>query len=161
MSWKVMPAAEACDLMDFWVAAPWPLSQEEVQRLGVERFGWTVEVDNGKSYLFNRVSDFTIPDVMTIAYKDVVNYLTLRLSDTIKPATPESTAFLNDAFTLMVREGESRWGTATLRDIEGTTAARWDVTGGARIQFSFRPAGITAKFETPQGVAVERKAGGR
>lgn len=161
MTWNAMTPDELCDVVDFWAAAPWPLSEDETQQLAVDRFGWTVEVDKGKSYLMNTVSNFTIPDVMTIAYKDILNYVSLRISDTIRPVTEESAAFLNDAFTAIVREGEKRWGTPSLRDFEDTTAARWDLDGGSRIEITQLPMGLTAKFETPQGAAVERKLGDR
>ncbi|MFB4351371.1 DUF6301 family protein [Microbacterium sp. CR_7] len=158
MSWKVMPAAEVCDLMDFWAAAPWPLSRDEVLRLAVDRFGWTIDEEDGTSYLMNTVSNFTVPDVSTIG-ENPLSYLTLRISDVIRDVSPESTAFLGDSFTLAVREGERRWGTASLRDVKGTTIASWSSASGGRISFSRAPKSLAARFETPQGVALDQRLG--
>ncbi|WP_024818120.1 DUF6301 family protein [Arthrobacter sp. 31Y] len=159
MTWKSMPPAEVCDIMDFWIAAPWPLTEAEAQRRAVERFGWTIDDENGSSYLMNTVSNFTTADVMTIAYKNVMRELSFDTSDTIRDITPESTDFLNDAFTLMVREGEAKWGKPALRDSEKAKTARWNVHGGARVTFGFLPRGLSARFETPHGAEVERKLG--
>ena len=161
MTWKSMPAAEVCDVMDFWIAAPWPLSEAETQQRAVERFGWTTEVENGRSYLMNTVSNFTFPDVMTIEVKNVMRAMSLDTSDSIRDITPESTDFLNDAFTLMVREGQARWGKPTLQNFKDTPSARWNVDGGARVTFRFNPKGLSATFETPQGAEIERKLGDR
>ncbi|PCE16292.1 hypothetical protein AUC47_00080 [Microbacterium sp. SZ1] len=153
-----MTPSEACDLMDFWAAAPWPLTRDEVLRLAVDRFGWTIEEEDGTAYLMNTVSNFTIPDVSTIG-EDPLSYLTLRISDVIREVTPESTAFLGDAFTLAVREGERRWGTASLRDVKGTTIASWTTDSGGQISFSSAPKSLAARFETPQGVALDQRLG--
>ncbi|USX53660.1 DUF6301 family protein [Lentzea sp. HUAS12] len=75
MEWRAMAPAEACDLMDFWEAASWPLTRDEVQQQAVEWFGWTVEVQNGTPYLMNRDSGFTVPDVMTIGSRGDLSYL--------------------------------------------------------------------------------------
>ncbi|MFJ6537876.1 DUF6301 family protein [Paenarthrobacter sp. NPDC091711] len=159
MTWKSMPPAEVCDIMDFWIAAPWPMPEAEAQQRAVERFGWTIEVDNDTPYLMNTVSNFTTADVMTVDVKNVMRELSLDTSDTIRDVTPESTAFLSDSFTLMVREGEAKWGKPALRDFEKAKTARWNVDGGARVTFNFSPRGLSARFETPQGAEVERKLG--
>lgn len=161
MTWKSMPPAEVCDIMDFWIAAPWPLSEDEAQQRAVERFGWTIDVEDGTPYLMNTVSNFNTPDVMTIAHKDVMMDLTLDASDAIREVTPESTAFLGDAFTLMVREGEARWGKPKLEYFEEIAAARWNADSGAIVTFRFLPKGVTARFDTPEGAELERRAGGR
>lgn len=160
-AWKAMNAAELCDTMEFWASASWPLTRDEAQKLAIDRFGWTIEVENGTSYLMNTVSGFTITDVTMIDLKDVMMDLSLDVSDTIRDVTPESTAFLGDAFALMVREGESRWGTPTMTEFEDTVAAHWDVAGGARIEFTFLPKGLTAMYETPQGAELSRESGNR
>ena len=146
MTWKSMPPAELCDIIDFWITAPWPMSQDEAQKRAVDRFGWTIEVENDTHYLMNTVSNFTTADVMTIDYKNVMMDLSFDTSDTIRDVTPESTDFLSDVHTLMVREGVA------------TTTAQWNVEDGARVSFSFLPRGLTARYETPQGVELDRRA---
>lgn len=156
-----MAPAEACDLMDFWEAASWPLTRDEVQQQAVEWFGWTVEVENGTPYLMNRDSGFTVPDVMTIGSRGDLSYLKFHVADTIREVTPASRAFLGDAFTLIVREGGVRWGAPVMRDFERTTSASWNTASGGRISFNLRQKSASAMFETPQGVELDRKAGPR
>ncbi|WP_144876507.1 DUF6301 family protein [Microbacterium sp. 1.5R] len=159
MSWNAMTPAEACDLMDFWAGLPWPLTRDEAQQRAVEHLGWTTEVEDGKSYLINTVSGFTVPDVSTIGARRHLNYVSLHLSDETTTPSAEETAAMGDAFTLVVREGTARWGEPTQRESAGTTSAIWDVAGGARVSISLSPSGIRGMFETPQGVEVERKLG--
>lgn len=71
-------------------------------------------------------------------------YLSFHTSDTIREVPRESTAFLGDAYTLAVREGESRWGAPRMLD---ATSASWEVDGGARVTRAWREppgAGATA-----------------
>ncbi|MEJ1114216.1 DUF6301 family protein [Paenarthrobacter sp. CCNWLY172] len=159
VTWKAMSPAEVCDLMDFWAAADWPLSEDEVQSLAVERFGWTIEVEDGVSYLMNTVSGFTIPDVSTIGSKGPLSYINLRVSDVIRRITPESTEFLADNFAFMVREGQQRWGKPTMRKPDGADSASWNLPTGARIILNCNPKSLSAMFQTPQGVEIDRKLG--
>lgn len=154
-----MTAAEACDLVEFWEIAPWPLTRDQVQQLAVEWLGWTIEIDDGVPYLMNTVSAFTVPDVSTIGSRGDLSYLGFDLADTIREVTPESRRFLGDAFALAVREGESRWGAPAMRDFKGTSSASWDTASGGRISFSLALRGLGAMFQTPQGVELDRRAG--
>ncbi|MEU7479770.1 DUF6301 family protein [Lentzea sp. NPDC042327] len=157
MSWKAMTPVEACDLMDFWEAAPWPLTRDQVQ----EWFGWTIEVDGGVPYLMNTVSGFTTPDVSTIGSRGDLSYLQLDVADTIREVTPASRRFLGDAYALMVREGETRWGAPAMCDFKGTSSATWTTPSGGSMSFRLDLRGLRAMFETPQGVALDRRAGHR
>ncbi|WP_185751188.1 DUF6301 family protein [Arthrobacter sp. 31Y] len=157
--WKAMPPAEVCDLMDFWAAVAWPLTHEEVQRLAVERFGWSIEVEDGTRYLMNHVSGFTIPDVSTIGSKGDLSYITLRISDVIRQITPESTEFLGDNFALVVCEGRQRWGSPHIRKVQGGESASWNLPSGARITVNLNPKSLSAMFHTPQGVELDRNSG--
>lgn len=112
-----MTAADACDLLDFWEAARWPLTRDQVEQLAVEWLGWTIEIDDGVPHLMNTVSGFTIPDVSTIGAKGGLSYLGFGLADTIREVTPESRRFLGDAFALAVRGGEVRWGAPAVRAV--------------------------------------------
>ncbi|GHH42951.1 DUF6301 family protein [Lentzea cavernae] len=161
MSWKAMTPVEACDLMAFWEAAPWPLTRDQVQQRAVERLGWTIEIEDGVSYLMNSVSGFTAQDVSTIGSRGDLSYLHLDLADKIREVTAESRRFLGDAFTLNVREAEGRWGVPAMRDAESATSATWNTPSGGRISFSLAPKSLVATFETPQGVELDRRAGHR
>jgi hypothetical protein len=161
VNWKAMTADEACDLVDFWESEPWPLTRDEVQQRAVEWFGWTIEVENGTSYLMNTVSGFTVPDVTTIGSRGDLSCVELDVADTIREVTRESRRFLGDAFALVVREGEKRWGAPGMRDSERASSATWDTASGAEISFSLSRRGLRAVFRTPQGVELDRKAGDR
>lgn len=154
-----MTADEACDLVDFWEVAPWPLTRDQVQQLAVEWLGWTIEIDDGVPCLMNTVSGFTVPDVSTIGARGDLSCLGFGLADTIREVTPESRRFLGDAFALAVREGEVRWGAPAMRDFEGTSSATWDTASAGRISFSLNQRSLRAMFRTPQGVELDRKAG--
>ncbi|HEX7301478.1 DUF6301 family protein [Lentzea sp.] len=159
MSWKAMPPGDACDLVEFWEAESWPLTRDQVRQRAVEWFGWTVEVEKGKSYLMNTVSGFTVPDVSTIGAGDDLSYISFRISDTIREVTSASRRFLGDAFALVVREGETRWGVPAMRDLERSSSATWDTASGGRISFRGSAKSVSAMFETPQGVELDRRAG--
>ncbi|MEU4807215.1 DUF6301 family protein [Actinosynnema sp. NPDC023587] len=156
-----MTPVEACDLMEFWEVEAWPLTRDRVHQLAVEWLGWTIEIENGTSYLMNTVSGFTVPDVMTISTKSDLSYLRLDVADRIREVTPGSRRFLGDAFALMVREAEARWGVPTMRDFEETTSAHWVTASGGRISFNLTYRSLRAMFETPQGFKLDRKAGYR
>ncbi|RKW70748.1 DUF6301 family protein [Galactobacter caseinivorans] len=85
----------------------------------------------------------------------------LSLTDTIHHVSPESTAFLGDAFALMVREGARRWGRPTMQDgwgaVTGSSTARWKLAGGSRVSFGLQSGVVTATFDTPQGAEQDRR----
>jgi uncharacterized protein DUF6301 len=154
-----MTPVEACDLMEFWEETPWPLTRDQTQQRAVLGLGWTIETEDGVSYLMNTESGFTIPDVSAIGGKGDLSYLAFRLADTIREVTPASRSFLGDAFALLVREAETRWGAPVLRDSERTTSATWNTASGGRTAFNLAQKGLSARYETPQGVELDRRAG--
>lgn len=153
-----MTPVEACDLVEFWESEPWPLTRDQVQQRAVEWFGWTIEVEKGVSYLMNTVSGFTVADVSTIGSRGDLSYIKLNVADTIREVSVESRRFLGDTFALMVREAETRWGTPSMRDFEGTSSATWDTASGARISFNHALKSLSARFDTPQGVELDRRS---
>jgi len=157
--WKALSPAEVCDLMDFWAAQPWPQTRDEVHRSAVEQLGWTVEVEDRTPYLINTVSGLTVPDVSTIGSRGDLSHLSLRTSDVVRPVTAESTAFLGDTFALQVRAREVAWGAPTMRRREDSTSATWDLASGARVSFTCAARSLSAMFQTPQGVALDQRAG--
>ncbi|MGV2985945.1 DUF6301 family protein [Microbacterium sp. AGC85] len=158
MTWKVMPPAEVCDVMDFLIALEWPLPEAKVQSLASERFGWTIETEDGQDYLMNTVTGLSIPDVTTIDPRGAMYVLRFRVTDVTPPPTPESTAFLGDEFALLVREGTSRWGKPEMSGGDARTSASWDVPGAARVRFNLAERSVSASFSTPQGVESDLKA---
>ncbi|MET9229927.1 DUF6301 family protein [Lentzea sp. NPDC003310] len=161
MTWKAMTPVEACDLLEFWEDAPWPLTRDQAQQRAFDGLGWTIEVEDGVPHLMNTVSGFTVPDVSTIGSRGDLSYLRFDVADLIREITPASRRFLGDAFALLVREAETRWGTPALRDFAESSSATWDTASGARISFTLGKRGLRAMFETPQGVELDRRAGER
>ncbi|MEV4736362.1 MULTISPECIES: DUF6301 family protein [unclassified Microbacterium] len=158
MTWKAMTPTEVCDLMDFWAAAPWPLTRDEVLRLAVDRFAWTIEEEDGTSYLMNTVSNFTVPDVSTIGARTQLNYLSLDLADEATEEDPTSQDILRDAFAHIVREGTTRWGEPAQRQKDGTRFASWERSGG-RVTISASDVTLSGMFQTPRGVEIDRDSG--
>lgn len=158
MTWKVMPPAEVCDVMDFLTGLDWPLSRDEVQKLASERFGWTIESERGKQYLVNTVTGLSEQDVSIVDVDGQVHSVDFWVTDTTPPPTPESIAFLGDQFALLVREGESRWGQRAMDGDDYGTGASWNVPGDGRVSFSLLKRVVTATFSTPQGVNLDKKA---
>lgn len=154
-----MSPADVCEVMDFLIAQSWPMPQAETQRLLVERFGWTIEREDGEDFLVNSVSGLNAPDVSTGEVKGWSTEVGLNVTDrTGATATPESEAFLGDAFAVVVREGEARWGEARLRRVEQTETATWDVAGGAQVDATRTARVVRVAFSSPQLVALNRRA---
>ncbi|GAB3634242.1 hypothetical protein GCM10027421_35960 [Microbacterium shaanxiense] len=158
MTWKVMPPVEVCDVMDFFIALEWPLSRGEAQKIASERLGWTIEVENGVSYLVNSVTGLNHPDVRTPDVEGRVYSMDFWVTDSTPPPTSESTAFLGDQFALLVREGTSRWGQQIMGRSKHASRASWDVSGGGQVRFSLSKRSVSASFSTPQCVESDRKA---
>lgn len=62
-TWKSIPAAEACDLLDFWANAPWPMDMDQAHQYAAQLR--TVEEEDGEHFLVNEVSGLTSTDVDT------------------------------------------------------------------------------------------------
>ncbi len=157
MTWKAMTAAEACDVADFWIAAAWPMTLPQT----IDRaagLGWTVEDED---FLVNEVSGLSMPDVDTATLPSgELSTLTYRTTDVIRNVTEESTAFLNDQFTVLVREGTQRWGRPKLARLKNNTQqARWEIPSGARVSARCSAMAVLVEFTTPQYARVLRDLG--
>ncbi|MFD5598604.1 DUF6301 family protein [Leucobacter sp. NPDC058333] len=157
MNWKAMAPADVCDIIDFWIGEAWPMSKGDAQQRAVQRFGWITEDENQETYLVNSVSSLSNADVMMIELKDQLMDCGLDVTDTIRDVTDNSLAFLGDAFTLIVREGKSRWGVPQLQDDGEVATARWEVTQTARVTVTRALRGVSVTYDTPQGAALARK----
>jgi len=154
MTWKAMAAEQACDVLDFWLQASWPLTRDEVVGLAGE-LGWTAD---SEGTLSNPADGLSQPAVRAV---DDLNgdfaSMNFWLTDVIKDPSAEDEAFLNDRYTLFVREGKKRWGSPKLgRD--ALPSATWH-TGGARITIGRSRRAVTAEFITPQYAVVLQKLG--
>lgn len=157
MTWKAMTAAEACDVADFWIAAGWPMTLAQTIDRAAE-LGWTVEDED---FLVNEVSGLSMPDVDTATLPSgELSTLTYRTTDVIRNVTEESTAFLNDQFTVLVREGTQRWGRPKLARLRNDTQqARWEIPSGARVSARCSAMAVLVEFTTPQYARVLRDLG--
>lgn len=155
MAWKTMGALRACDLIDFWIAAPWPLTRPEVQTLAGE-LGWTVDE---KGTLTNPIDDLSMPAVITTVMPNgEFGTLRFRVTDVVRDENPDGLAFLNDEFTPAVREGASRWGEPRLGSGR-TKTAQWDLPGGGRVTAKCSSTSVALEFATPQQAAQYRRRG--
>ena len=157
MTWKAMPAAKACDLIDFWSQAPWPMTTAQTNEHAAA-LGWTI-VD--EDFLVNEVSGLSNTDVDTSTMPSgELAALNFGTTDLIRDGGAEATAFLSDHFTLLVREATERWGKPrTERTKAGGQAAVWDFEQGGRVTLLRSSRSVIADFTTPQYAEVLRELG--
>ncbi|MFT4220401.1 MAG: DUF6301 family protein [Microbacterium sp.] len=156
MTWKAMDPARACDLLEFWINAAWPLTRAEVGALAVAELGWTI---GAEGTLSNPVDALSQPAVLTSVIPDgQLATLKFWVSDVVKDPGAEAVAFLDDQFALVVREGQRRWGKPKL--LPGRhRSAQWDLSGGGRARASRLSSSVSVEFTTPSYAQVLRKLG--
>jgi hypothetical protein len=154
MTWRAISAERACSMIDFWIAAPWPISGEQVRALAPD-LGWTVDADGTPRNIQDGLSQ---PAVITGEAKGMFASLSFWVTDVVKGDDPAGTDFLDDQFALLVREGSSRWGKAKLTRGRSKNA-RWELTGGGRVDASRLKSSVTLEFITPQYADVLRDLG--
>ena len=59
------------------------MRKDSTRRRRATRFEWTIEVEDGTSYLMSTVSGFTVTDVMMIDLEDVMMDLSLDVNSAI------------------------------------------------------------------------------
>lgn len=118
-----MTPAETWSVVDFWAGLPWPLSRADAQQRAVDRLGWTIEVENGLGYLYNRK---LMPPEVSMGGIETVSFVRFPIADQVTEETPETRAYLGDLFTLTVRAGAARSGRPAIRRDHGGTHATWD-----------------------------------
>lgn len=160
-TWKSIPATEACDLLDFWANAPWPMDMDQAHQYAAQ-LGWTVEEEDGENFLVNEVSGLTSTDVDTpVMPSGETASITFNITDYIRDVTDESKVFLNDQFTLYYREATARWGAGDLSTTEGNLRiAQWELGADkGRINIIESNKTIRANFDTPHYAKVLRELG--
>lgn len=155
MTWKAMSSERACDVVDFWLAAPWPQTPAQVQQLG-ERIGWTPDDDEMMENGADELSEPAVP-IVSMPTGETAS-LNFWATDVVRTLGPEGEAFLDDRYALLVREGVRRWGEAALSNSDGPTA-QWDDASGARVVVSRGKRSVTVDFTTPQYARVLRELG--
>ncbi|MEV0676007.1 DUF6301 family protein [Actinosynnema sp. NPDC050436] len=158
MQWKAMTPAEVWEVVEFWAGGPWPVTRDEAQRRAVDRFGWAIEVENGKEYLVNPVSGISPSDVSVVGH-GTVSSVNFWIADLIREESARSRAFLGDTAVLAVREGVTRWGRPSLRRAPARTDATWDLPGGCRVTITLASKSTRVHVHTPQGIRAEREEG--
>ncbi|MFT4009561.1 MAG: DUF6301 family protein [Nocardioidaceae bacterium] len=156
MTWKAMDPPRACDLLEFWINATWPMTRAEVGALAVAELGWTIDAEGS---LGNPVDGLSQPGVRTGVTPDGhLATLSFWVSDVVNDPSADAVAFLDDQFTLVVREGQRRWGKPKLRSGRNRSA-QWDLPGGGRVSVARLSSSVTATFTTPSYAQVLRKLG--
>lgn len=155
-TWKTIPPAQACDWIEFWINAPWPMNEKETAEYAAQ-LGWTAEEDDGEIYLTDAVSGLSMDDVATAAMPSgETASIGFRLTDVIRDITDESDEFLNDQFTLVYREAQARWGNTKQA---GTDSATWDWEDKARVTLTRLQRSVSVNIDTPSYAKVLRQLG--
>lgn len=156
MTWKAMDAARVGELLEFWINAPWPLTRAETGALATSELGWAVDAEGEVT---NPVDGLSQPAVLTSATPDgQLATLSFWVSDVVKDPGADAVAFLDDQFTVVVREGERRWGKPKLRSGRNR-GAQWELPGGGRVNASRLRSSVSVEFTTPSYAQVLRKLG--
>lgn len=151
-----MTPVEVWEIVDFWAGVPWPVTRAEAHLLAIDRFGWEVEVENGREYLVNSVAGLTPPDVSTVDAETLMS-LDFWIADMIREESAQSRALLGDLFTLTVREGVSRHGRPSLERVRSGTDATWSLAGNCQVTVSLATKSTRVEFHTPQLVEFDLK----
>lgn len=155
MTFKAMTPAAVCDRVDHFAGLAWPLSAAEVQQGAVERFGWEIEVENGKNYLMDPTSLSAPSDVLVVESGGSVTQVSFRATDKV-PDAPGRAALLGDQFAAFVAEGRLRWGTPKIASTSGGfTTATWKLEGGCKTQIWLTAASVSVDVRTPRGVELD------
>ncbi len=157
-TWKTMPTTRACDMLDFWAAAPWPMNTEQTVSYAAQ-LGWTSEEEDGEIFIVNSVDNFnnSYIDASTMPSGEIAS-MVFYLTDTVRgDINDEATAFLRDYYTLFRREAIARWGESRKSD---DTITEWDLGDDAGyIYLTCNPRSVTISFDTPQYAKVLRELG--
>jgi hypothetical protein len=155
MTWKAMSAERACDLVDFWAAADWPLTAEQVQQLGVQ-VGWQPD---GDEMMKNTADGLSEPSVGIVTLPDgETASISYWATDVVRDPDARGDAFLDDQYALIVAEGQRRWGSAALSSGERASAL-WELAGGSRVVVGRGTRSVVVDFTTPQYAQVLRELG--
>jgi hypothetical protein len=155
MTWNVMSTERFFDVLEFWIRAPWPMGESDAEVLAAD-LGWVVGDD--KSWV-NPVDGLTQQGVRAVGSNVDLETVSFWVTDVVPPGTPEADAFLNDHFTVLVREAKKRWGRPKLTRAATSQRAQWELSGGGRVNITRLNRSVTARFTTPQFAAILRGLG--
>ena len=158
MTWKAMKPERVGDLLQFWIDAHWPMTRAETDALAAAELDWIVDAEGDVT---NPIDGLSQQAVLTSVTPDgQLATLSFWVSDVVKDPGADAITFLDDQFTLAVREGERRWGKPKLRSRRnGNASAQWDLSGGGRVGVSRLRSSVTVEVTTPQYARVLRQLG--
>jgi len=151
MTVKAVHAEQALAQIQFWLDAPWPMSEAEASELA-SGAGWTVEED-GRVYARNNPVEFQL--VLGMSKRDnQTRSFCFSLTDAVEEGDASGLDDLKDKFSEFVTEGRKRWGAPKLRR-GSKPSASWDLgeLGGVRI---YQVDDIVADFVTPEDLAIRK-----
>lgn len=154
--WVARAPEQACDLVDYLISSPWPMTKDEFQERAVADLGWSIEVEKDKRYLMDTASGIRRPDVGVIDSNGAVGRVRVPLSDRASVDTEESRASVGDAFALTVAEGSRRWGPPTMARDGVHQSATWMNPDGSRTEITAARRFYDAMFTTAARVAIDR-----
>lgn len=159
---KAIPITEACDILDFWIIAPWPMNRDQTYRYATQ-LGWTTKEEEGEINLVNEIAglnrSFVLTSVMPPGNMATIDFPLTDIGP--RDATNEITTLLSDHFTLYCREAVTRWGQSKQYTLKsGSRVAQWDLEPGkGRISLTLNARAVYAAFTTPEYAQVLRKIG--
>lgn len=138
-----VPVDQALDQLEFWLAAPWPMSEEEAGEMA-SALGWTIEGE----WVYARCNDVPFQTVLGISKRDSeVTAFSFSLTGDVEQDDREAMDALKDAFSEYVAAGRSRWGKPAMKR-GAVPTARWDFgeRGGIRMHYT---TAVVATYVTP------------
>ena len=151
MTLKSVQPEQAIAQLQFWLDAPWPMSEAEASELA-SGAGWTVEAD-GRVYARNNPVEFQLVLGMSQRDTQTVSF-SFSLTDAVENGDSSGLDDLKDKFSAFVTEGRERWGTPKLSR-GAKPSASWDLgeRGGVRI---YQVDDVVADFVTPADLAIRK-----
>lgn len=143
-----VPVDQALDQLDFWLAAPWPMSEEAAGEMA-SALGWTIEGE----WIYARCNDVPFQTVLGLSKRDSeVTAFSFSLTGDVEQDDGEAMDALKDAFSEYVAGGRSRWGKPAMKR-GAVPAARWDLgeRGGIRIHHT---TAVVATYVTPNDLTA-------
>ena len=146
-----VPIEQALSQLEFWLNAPWPMSEAEAAELATD-IGWSVE---DEEWLYARNNPVSFQMVLGISKRDneTVSF-SFSLTDDVRRDDAEGMEALKDRYSEFVAAGRARWGKPALKRGKRPSAS-WDFgdRGGVRIYYD---SAVVASFVTPADVQLRK-----
>lgn len=151
MTLNSVPVDQALAQLEFWLNAPWPMSEAEASELAAD-IGWSLE----DGWLFARNNPVSFQEILGISKRDrPASAFSFSLTDDVQEDVVDEVDALKDRYSEIVAAGRERWGRPDLTRGKHPSA-RWDFgdRGGVRI---YHDTAVVAGFVTPAELALRKE----